>query len=60
MCRVIFSKVDQVLSLESNLITQMYEAMLQEQIIPVIQKIVGRNLDDIYFQQQDGASSLQC
>jgi len=31
----------------------MYEAMLREQIIPVIQEIAGRNLDDIYF-QQDG------
>jgi len=32
----------------------MYEAMLQEQIIPAIQEIAGRNLDNIYF-LQDGA-----
>jgi len=31
----------------------MYEAMLWEQIISAIQKIAGRNLNDIYF-QQDG------
>jgi len=32
-----------------------YEAMLREQIIPAIQNITGKNLDNIYF-QQDGAS----
>jgi len=28
----------------------MYETILREQIIPAIQKIAGRNLDDIYSQ----------
>jgi len=37
--------------IEGNLTAQMYEAMLREQIIPAIQEITGRNLDDIYFQQ---------
>jgi len=29
----------------------MYEATLREQIISAIQEIAGRNLHDIYFQQ---------
>jgi len=40
--------------IEGNLTAQMYKTMLREQIIPTIQEIAGRNLDDIYF-QQDGA-----
>jgi len=35
--------------IEGNLTAQMYEAMLREQIIPAIQEIAGRNLNDIYF-----------
>jgi len=37
--------------IESNLTAQMYEVILQEQIIPVIQEIASQNLNDIYFQQ---------
>jgi len=52
---MIFSEIDQSVFpfMEDNLTAQMYEAMLREQIIPAIQEIAGRNLDDIYF-QQDG------
>jgi len=39
--------------MEGNLTAQIYEAMLREQIISAIQEIAGRNLDNIYF-QQDG------
>jgi len=37
--------------IENNLTAQMYEAMLQEQIITALQKIDDQNLDDIYLQQ---------
>jgi len=39
--------------IEDNLTAQMYEAMLREQIIPAIQETIGRNLDNIYFQQEN-------
>ncbi|EFN80152.1 hypothetical protein EAI_03168, partial [Harpegnathos saltator] len=41
--------------IEGNLTAQIYENMLQEQIIPVIRNLADGNFDDIYF-PQDGAA----